>query len=256
MMKNFAYLAKLYLPAKLKRKLGKIKRRSLGFFLTGNNVECPICGKTFKKFLPAGLEKRDNAVCPGCDSFERHRLLWLYMKDKINSSDKEIRLLHFAPEQSLKGKFSKLNNVRYVTTDLQESHVSLNSDIQNLPFKDNLFDIVICSHVLEHIPNDQKGMMEIFPVLKKDGWAILQVPLNEDLEVTYEDPSITSPLERLKHFGQEDHVRIYGRDYYKRLEQAGFDVKKDNFAKTLPKDNIRRYGLMEHEIINYVTKQH
>ena len=156
----------------------------------------------------------------------------------------------------MKGKFSKLNNVRYVTTDLQESHVSLNSDIQNLPFKDNLFDIVICSHVLEHIPNDQKGMMEIFRVLKKDGWAILQVPLNEDLEVTYEDPSITSPLERLKHFGQEDHVRIYGRDYYKRLEQAGFDVKKDNFAKTLPKDNIRRYGLMEHEIINYVTKQH
>ena len=100
-MKNFNYLLKLYLPVSLKRKLGKIKRRSLGFFLSGNDVECPICGKTFKKFLPAGVEKRKNAVCPGCDSFERHRLLWLYMKNKISSSGEEIRLLHFAPEESL-----------------------------------------------------------------------------------------------------------------------------------------------------------
>ena len=254
MMKNFAYLAKLYLPAKLKRKLGKIKRRFLGIILSGNNVECPICGKTFKKFLPAGVEKRDNAVCPGCDSFERHRLLWLYMQSKLSYSDKGIRLLHFAPEDCLKEKFSKLNNIKYITTDLQESRVSLNSDVQKLPFKDNLFDIVICSHVLEHVPDDKKGMQEILRVLKKNGWAILQVPLNVNLEVTYEDPSIISPLERLKHFGQEDHVRIYGRDYYKRLENAGFLIRRDNFAQTFPKDKLRRYGLMENEIICLVTK--
>jgi SAM-dependent methyltransferase len=253
-MNNFVHIIKLYIPLSLKRKLGKFKRRSLGILLSGNDVECPICGKKFKKFLPAGVKKRSNAVCPGCDSFERHRLLWLYMINKMNFSDKEIRLLHFAPEDCLKEKFSKLNNIKYVTTDLKEPHVSLNADIQKLPFNDNLFDIVICSHVLEHIPDDKKGMKEILRVLKKNGWAVLQVPLNEDLEITYEDPSITSPLERLKHFGQEDHVRIYGRDYYKRLEQAGFTVKKDNFVQALPNDKVKRYGLMKNEIIYHVTK--
>ncbi|MFZ0456427.1 MAG: methyltransferase domain-containing protein [Ignavibacteriaceae bacterium] len=253
-MKNIAYRIKLYLPTTLKRKLGKIKRRSLGILLSGNNFECPVCGKTFKKFLPAGVENRENAVCPGCDSFERHRLLWLYMTSKINFSDKEFRLLHFAPEDCLKEKISKLSNIKYVTTDLKEPHVSLNSDIQKLPFKNNQFDIIICSHVLEHIPDDKKGMQEILRVLKKNGWAILQVPINEDLEITYEDSSITSSLERLKHFGQEDHVRIYGRDYYKRLEEAGFIVERENFVKTLSKDKIRKYGLMENEIICHVTK--
>jgi SAM-dependent methyltransferase len=253
-MKNFTYLIKLYLPFSIRRKLGKIKRRSLGFLLPGNNVECPICRKTFKKFLPAGVEKRDNAVCPGCDSFERHRLLWLYIKNKINSTDKNIRMLHFAPENSLKEKFSKMNNIEYVSTDLQESQVSLNSDIQALPFKNNVFDIIICSHVLEHIPDDKKGMMEISRVLGKDGWAVLQVPINENFEITYEDPSIKTPLERLKHFGQEDHVRIYGRDYYNRLRSTGFYVKQDDFAKTLSPEIIKRYGLMENEIICLATK--
>ena len=253
-MKNFVHIIKFYLPLSLKRKLGKLKRRSLGIIFAGNNVECPICGKTFKKFLPVGVEKRDNAVCPGCDSFERHRLLWLYMNSKIDFSDKEIRLLQFAPEDCLKEKFSKLNNIKYITADLKQLHVSLNADIQQLPFKENLFDIVICSHVLEHIPDDLKGMQEILRVLSKNGWAVLQVPLNEEFEITYEDHSITSPLERLKHFGQEDHVRIYGRDFYKRLEEAGFTVKKDNFVQTLPDDKVKRYGLMKNEIIYHVTK--
>ncbi len=109
--------------------------------------------------------------------------------------------------------------------------------------------------MLEHISDDKKSMREILRILKKDGWAILQVPLNEDLEITYEDPSIKSPLERLKHFGQEDHVRIYGRDYYKRLEKEGFVVKKDNYIETLPKEKRIRYSLMPGEIICYVTKQ-
>ncbi len=253
-MKNFTYRIKLFLPSLLKKRAGKLKRRVQGFFLQGNNFECPICGKTYKKFLPAGVVKRKNAVCPGCDSFERHRLLWLYIYNKININ-KKFNLLHFAPEDSLKEKFLKLNNINYITTDLIEPHVSLNSDIQNLPFKNNSFDIIICSHVLEHISDDKKSMREILRILKKDGWAILQVPLNEDLEITYEDPSIKSPLERLKHFGQEDHVRIYGRDYYKRLEKEGFVVKKDNYIETLPKEKRIRYSLMPGEIICYVTKQ-
>ncbi len=254
-MKNFTYLIKLYLPFSIRRKLGKLKRRSLGFFLSGNNVECPICRKTFKKFLPAGVEKRDNAVCPACDSFERHRLLWLYIRNKINSGGKKISILHFAPENSLKEKFLRLDNINYITTDLQEADVNLNSDIQYLPFKDNIFDIIICSHVLEHIPDDKKGMREIFRVLEKKGWAILQVPVNEDLNTTYEDPSIKTPLERLKHFGQEDHVRIYGMDYYDRLTAIGFNVKQVKFAKTLPQEMIKRYGLMENEILCVVTKK-
>ena len=145
--------------------------------------------------------------------------------------------------------------MNYVTTDLHESHVSINSDIQNLPFKENIFDIIICSHILEHVPDDKKGMKEIFRILNKDGWAILQVPINEDLEKTFEDTSIKSSVKRLKYFGQGDHVRVYGRDYYKRLEQAGFNVKQDNFVKTLPKEKIKRYCLMENEIICFVTRK-
>jgi SAM-dependent methyltransferase len=254
MMENLSYKIKLFLPSSFKKRAGKLKRKIYAFFLQGNKIECPICGNTYKKFLSAGVVKRKNAVCPGCDSFERHRLLWLYVSNKINST-RVIKLLHFAPEDSLKEKFSKLNNINYITTDLYESGVSLNSDIQCLPFKDNIFDVIICSHVLEHIPDDKKGMKEILRVLKKDGWGILQVPINEKFEKTYEDPSITSSLERLKHFGQEDHVRVYGRDYYQKLEQAGFIVKKDNFAQNIPEDKIKRYSLKQDEIICFVTRQ-
>ncbi len=254
LMKNYIYYIKSFLPHSYRKKAGKLKRRIQGFFLKGNNVECPICGNKYKRFLSAGVVKRKNAVCPGCDSFERHRLLWLYVQIKINTN-KEIRLLHFAPEDSLKEKFSKLNNLKYVTTDLVEPGVNINSDIQNLPFKENIFDIVICSHVLEHITDDRKGMQEISRVLKKDGWGILQVPINENLETTYEDPSIKSPLERLKHFEQEDHLRIYGRDYYTKLEEIGFNVKQDNFVQTLPLEKIKRYGLRGSEIICFVEKK-
>ena len=253
-MTNLSYRLKLYLPSSIKKKAGKIKRRTQGYFLKGNNVECPICGNKYKRFLPGGVEKRNNAVCPHCDSFERHRLLWLYIQNKIESN-KKITLLHFAPEKSLKEKFTNVDKMAYVTTDLYESNVTINSDIQDLPFKENSFDAVICSHVLEHIQDDIKGMKEILRVLKREGWAVLQVPINEDLEKTFEDTSIKSPLERLKHFGQEDHVRIYGRDYYERLEQAGFDVKLDNFIQTLPPEKIKRYGLMESEIICFVMKK-
>jgi SAM-dependent methyltransferase len=253
-MRNFSYRLKLYLPSSIKKKAGKFKRRFQGFLLKGNNVECPICGNKYKRFLPAGVAKRNNAVCPGCDSFERHRLLWLYVQDKITSKN-SISLLHFAPEKSLKEKFSNINNIKYISTDLYESNVSVNSDIQNLPFKENAFDAVICSHVLEHIPDDKKGMKEILRVLKIGGWAVLQVPINEELEKTFEDPSIKSPLERLKYYGQEDHSRIYGRDYYQRLEHAGFLTKKDDFVKTFPPDKIKRYGLMEDEIICFVEKK-
>ena len=252
-MTNLSYRLKLYLPSSIKKKAGKVKRRTQGFFLKGNNVECPICGNKYKKFLPAGVAKRNNAVCPCCDSFERHRLLWLYIQNKIDSH-MNIRLLHFAPEKSLKEKFSYVDNMVYITTDLYESNVSINSDIQNLPFKESTFDAVICSHVLEHIPDDTKAMKEILRVMKNGGWAVLQVPINEDLEKTFEDPSIKSPSERLKYFGQEDHVRIYGKDYYNRLEQTGFDVKPDNFVQTLPPEKIKRYGLMENEIICFVMK--
>ena len=143
------YRLKLFLPSSPRKRAGKIKRRIQGIFLKGNNVECPICGKKFIKFLPAGVAKRKNAVCPNCDSFERHRLLWLYIQNKIDTG-KTITLLHFAPEESLRKKFLQTHNIKYISTDLYERNVMSNSDIQNLPFKENTFNAVICSHVLEH----------------------------------------------------------------------------------------------------------
>lgn len=127
-------------------------------------------------------------------------------------------------------------------------------DVTNIAMPDNQFDCIICYHVLEHIPDDEKAMTELFRVLKPGGWAILQSPVDHNRDKTYEDPSIVSPDERERAFGIKDHVRLYGRDYKDRLERAGFTVKLDCYVTELRDDKIKRYGLMKDEIIYLCTK--
>jgi ubiquinone/menaquinone biosynthesis C-methylase UbiE len=136
-----------------------------------------------------------------------------------------------------------MNNLNYVTADLESPLADVKLDIQEMPFGDNEFDVVICNHVLEHVPNDRKAIGEIYRVLKKGGFAILQVPTDYSMEKTYEDPSITDPLEREKHFRQKDHYRLYGRDYLNRIKEAGFIIKDDNYLVSLTIENRERYRL-------------
>lgn len=238
------------------------KKKRLGFYL-GDKVLCPICNSKFKEFAPYGLVPRKNAKCHNCDSVERHRLLWKYLNEKTDlfSKDNKIRLLHFAPEKVFYNIFSINPNIEYNPCDLYpesydyEGEVKIKmADITDIPFEDNYFDIILCNHVLEHIPDDALAMSELYRVMKKEAWAILQVPIDYSREITYEDFSITTPEGREKAFGQNDHVRYYGRDYKDRLKNAGFFVTEDNFVKSFSKKNLFRFGLMSTELIYYCKK--
>ena len=152
-----------------------------------------------------------------------------------------LRVLHFAPEHIFDRAFKSLDNLDYMTADLDPNRAMIEMDITNITYEDNSFDVILCSHVLEHVMDDKKAMSELFRVLSPGGWAILQAPVLR--EKTYEDPAIVTPEERERLFGQRDHVRIYGLDYRDRLESAGFNVKVDGYVRKLGSAKIRRYGL-------------
>jgi SAM-dependent methyltransferase len=219
---------------------------------------CPICNNEVEKFEPFGMKSnqspRPNAKCPVCGSLERHRLVWLYFQKKTNIFTDQVKMLHVSPEPQIGTLLKSLKNVQYISVDLESGRAMLKMDITNISFPDNTFDIIYASHVLEHIPNDQKAMEELQRVCKSNGWAILQVPIYGNK--TIEDPTITSPQAREKIFGQYDHVRLYGHDnvYRDRLIKAGWNVHIEPFARQLGKDLINRHGLMENEDIYYCTK--
>jgi predicted SAM-dependent methyltransferase len=215
--------------------------RVLNIFNTQKNVECPFCGWQGKSFLPFGGVQRKNAHCPKCGSLERHRLAYLYLKEKI-PTDKKLKVLHFAPEKILTTLFKSYDNVDYLSADIDPKLAMVREDITKLSFKDNSFDIIFCYHVLEHIEEDAKAMSEMHRVLKPGGFAILQVPM-ADKNKTFEDPTITSLEDRKKFFWQDNHVRVYGRDYRDRLENAGFKVKIDKFVESLDEDVQKKYAL-------------
>lgn len=201
-------------------------------FYKGSRYHCPICENHFRKMLPYGNQGADNRLCPSCLSLERHRLLWLYLKQRTEFFKAPLKVLHVAPEQPFLKRFKSLPNLDYTTADLISPIADLRMDIQNIPEQEKTYDVVICNHVLEHVEDDKAAMDEIYRVLKPGGWAILQVPINWSSESTYEDASITKPAEREKHFGQYDHLRYYGQDYPDKLRIAGFDVDDENFLNS------------------------
>lgn len=220
----------------------------------GDQVICPCCNGRFRKFLPGGVDRRPNAVCPRCNSLERHRLLWLYLKNKTNILHARLKVLHIAPEYVFQKAFTSMDNISYVSAGLNAPFANVVMDITNILDDDNSFDVILCNHVLEHIMDDQKAMKELFRVLKPEGWAILQSPVDVKREKTFEDPSIVLPKERERFFGKDDHVRVYGLDYKDRLEQAGFTVKIDSYTKSLGIEMIEKCGLSEDEDIYFCTK--
>jgi SAM-dependent methyltransferase len=227
----------------------------LAFFLRGNNFTDPIDGKSFKSFLPYGYGKqRNNVLSPSTLSLERHRLLWLYLQNETDFFTAQKKVLHFAPEQSFYKRFKRMPNLDYTTTDLNSPLADVKADICHLPFQDNAFDIIFCNHVLEHIPNDTKAMQELYRVLKPNGFGVFQIPQDLNREKTFEDNSITDKKERAKIFGQYDHVRIYGRDYFDKLRSVGFKVEEVDYTNTLSEDDIFKYCLQKGEIIPVVYK--
>jgi SAM-dependent methyltransferase len=236
-------------------RLSYIIRPVFAFFLKGDTFTDPIDGKGFKAFLPYGYgNQRNNVLSPSTLSLERHRLLWLYLKNETNFFSAKLKVLHFAPEQAFYKRFKNMTNLDYVTTDLNSPLADVKADICNLPFKENEFDVILCNHVLEHIPDDTKAMKELYRVLKVGGMGIFQIPQDLKRDITFEDDGITDKKERAKIFGQYDHVRVYGRDYFDKLRGIGFKVEEVDYTSTFSKEKITEYCLAKGEIIPVVYK--
>lgn len=208
--------------------------------------DCPICGY-HGTFISVGRPSRWDVRCPNCGSRERHRLMQLYMNDHgIDLSDKKV--LQFGPEKWLMEKLK--DNPLFEPADLYAKIARYRLDITKIDRPDNYFDVIIAHHVLEHIDDDRQAMRELFRVLKPGGIGFLSVPINLSREETYENPAITNPDERFVHFGGTDHKRFYGRDFAKRLEEAGFSV--ESYRRT-PEEEVK-WSLLRDECIYIVRK--
>lgn len=227
----------------------------VALFYRGHQVECPVCEKEFRKFLPYGRQGRSNALCPNCLALERHRLLWVYLQRRTNFFTAPLKMLHIAPELCFIHRFEGLANLEYVTADLESPLAKVKMDIHEIPFESNQFDVIFCNHVLEHVRDDHLALCEMRRVLKPGGWAILQIPIfHPQPEETREDPHITDPKAREELFGQDDHVRLYGKDYPERLKKAGFRVIEEKLVMEMEPEEVRRYALPVGEVIYRVEK--
>lgn len=208
-------------------------------------------------FLSYGsdMAHRENVLCPKDLTLERHRLMWLYLKEHSNFFTAEkLNVLHIAPEQCFHGSFKKQKNLNYLTGDLVSPIADLHFDLHDIPLEENRFEVIFCNHVLEHVDDANQCMRELYRVMKPGGWGIMQVPQDHNRELTLEDPSITSPKEREKHYWQKDHVRLFAKDYPQWLKKAGFEVMEFKMQDHYSIEQIERYRLQKEEILYIVKK--
>lgn len=256
MIKSAFRFALKAIPRPVLIRLSYIAQPILAKFYSGDRYEDPIDGRTYKKLLPYGYEgrQRENALAPGTLSLERHRLLWLYLKEQTDFFSAKHSMLHVAPEQCFYGRFRKMENLDYLTSDLDSPIADVKMDIHDIQYPDDSFDVILCNHVLEHVNDDIQCMSELRRVLTPGGLAIMQVPLDRNLEITDEDPTLEDPEERKRRFGQYDHVRLHGRDYPERLRKAGFKVEEFDYSTKLSAELFTRYCLPAGEILYICTK--
>ncbi|MGD2120746.1 MAG: methyltransferase domain-containing protein [Gemmatimonadota bacterium] len=211
----------------------------------GEGCFCLYCGKTYRKFLHQGVRAEvfrktrvsgagymKNVRCPNCGSNQRTRLLRLFFEHRTDIFKRPTRVLHISPKPPLAHFLRNHETIDYVCGALYPERFqtldAIRVDITAMGFSDEEFDLVICNHVLEHVPDDRAGMREIYRVLKMGGFAVLQVPLALDQPATLCDPEVVSEKDRKRLYGQKDHVRLYGLDYLDKLAEVGFVVERDN----------------------------
>jgi SAM-dependent methyltransferase len=229
-------------------RLRSAARRILPLLYMGKSVGCPCCGGTFRKFVPRWDY---DGLCPKCLSLSRHRAMCLFLLDRLGRRDGEIRLLHFAPEEGLAKRIASLANVTYVSADMDpQSSAQLSFDMTDIPMPDASFDVILCSHVLEHVPDDRRAMRELRRVLRPDGVLYSMHPVEADRAETFEDLSITDPHERQRLFGQWDHVRVYSLDdFMERLREAGFDVQMETTDEQLSPETRAYHGVTRDDFV-------
>lgn len=213
----------------------------------GDVVLCPVCANGFDRFKDDW--NRPDALCWRCGSHERHRAQWLLFERRPELLGDARSLLHFSPEWCLRERLAGRPDLRYVTTDLDPARdVDLRLDVTALHLPDDGFDAIVCSHVLEHVPDDGAAMRELRRVTAPGGWCLVMVPIDLTREQTYEDPSIVEPTDRERAFLQHDHVRLYAPDIADRLRAAGFEVDVIDTVARLG-DEATRYRLNASDLI-------
>ncbi|WP_205502744.1 class I SAM-dependent methyltransferase [Rufibacter psychrotolerans] len=245
-------LLKKLLPAKARFSLRKLYWLSRSWLYLGRNVFCPLCEGSFRTFLPFGSERRPQALCPRCHTVERHRLLWLYLQEQVGITERPLEVLHMAPEPILQQRLKRLLNLRYRSADLTSPLAMDHVDIQALPYAPATFDLILCSHVLAHVPDDRQALRELRRVLKPGGTLLLQARLHPRA-TTLEVPQAVTPQQRLQAFGQADRYRNYGQDFAHRVAEEGFAVQAVEYALAHPPQERTRMGLGNQELIFVAT---
>jgi len=256
MMMKFVRNIKTVVPTKYRLSIRINLIRFTGLFYRGQNFKCNLCGKSFRKMIPHGNTPRPNAKCPNCLSLERTRVLWFYLKNRLIDNKQPLKILHFAPEYGLKKVLQKYENLDYKNVDLDPDLADEVVDITNIPYPENSFDLILCSHVLGHVPDEKKAVDELYRVLKPDGQALVQTIINWSLGKTFEDPKITSANERLEKYTEPDLVRLHGADFAERLRKSGFQVEAIDYASQLGDEAKAHFSLGngDREIIFKCTK--
>lgn len=234
----------------------------------GKKYQCNLCGSKVKSMFPSGQKHeifqknnitgagyRDHVKCPVCRSKDKERMVFYYIKNYTDILTGKNTILHFAPEIETKKKIKKNKEATYYDGDIQKEVASQIIDITQISFPDNTFDYIICNHVLEHVEDEKKAILELKRVIKENGKIIITVPICISNEKTIEDESIIEPEERLKYFCQSDHVRLYGRDFVKRIEKYGVTVTEYDFEKEEGIEKRKQYGILENGCIYIVTKK-
>ncbi len=220
-----------------------IKYRFRKFFYYGKDYYCPCCERYIRKFAPFGDPIRLNAECPFCYVMERHRLRFLYLKKKTNFFKENLKVLDFGPEYYMQKIFMKMNNLDYISADINPKNAMLQMNITNIEFNENSFDFIFCISVIEHVVNDKKALSELFRVLKPGGCAFIEVPINYDLKETVE---LLTEQEKLHH-DKDFHVRDYAPDFFDHLKVMDFEETSISYKKELLPKKVTLYGLMNCE---------
>lgn len=239
-------------PPRYRESVRSFARYLFSFLSAGSSFECPICRGRFRELWPWG-RTRDLVQCPRCASQDRERAIYLFLKRRTDIFHDNLKVLHLAPEWSLSLVLKHLPNLEYVSADIAKPFAMEKIDILHIPHADSQFHVVICCHVLEHIPDDRKAMSEMYRVLRPGGWGLVTVPVR-DADTTYEDPTVTKEEDRLKAFGEGSHVRWYGRDFKERLEMAGFSVEVFRFGDVFSDHEARVHALMTRDDIYVCSK--
>jgi SAM-dependent methyltransferase len=239
------------LLALAKRKIVTSIPTPINLLAWGGSRYCPVCERKVRGFF--AYDVHPEAWCPSCASMERHRYLWWFLHEKTAVfSNVGLNLLHIAPEKALASRLSRIAGLDYLTADLESPRADVKMDITNISYPDDSFDAVICSHVLEHVPEDATALEELLRVIRPGGWGAFMVPV--DGEITREDPTVVTPEERQALYGQYDHVRSYGLDFRDRMARAGWSVETCVAGETLGSDECHRMGIPVEEVIFHGTK--